>query len=898
MTPSSLQNMLSNLTHLEKTRPIQTLRASVLPVPEQISELCKIHPRSVALSWGDRQMSYEEFDRRADRFAGYLMQLGIVCGDTVAICMERSFDWIVAALGVMRSGAAYVPLDPSWPDSRLRFAVNDSGATILVARAALLDRLQVKVRGIDPCRDAAAIAASIGATRRTVEPEGLAYVIYTSGSTGVPKGVEITHANLGHLIRWHRDAFRVTQQDRVSHLAGLGFDAAVWEIWPHLAAGATVCLADDAVRSSPELRQQWIIRERVTIAFVPTVHAASMIAMKWPATTALRLLLTGGDVLHHGPAVKLPFDVVNNYGPTECTVVATSSVLKPGSPGAPPIGRPIAGANVYLLDEQGERVPEGSTGEIYIGGAGVGRGYRNLPDSTERSFRPDPFAGVPGARMYRTGDRGVRRPDGEIEFRGRLDRQTKIRGQRVELDEIGSILTNHPAIEFATAITNLSEGGENQLVAYILPKENAFVPTARELQRHLLRSLPDYMTPAIFVRLRALPLSQNGKIDLRMLPQPTDANLLETTAAKAPATPIEEKLLTMVRELLENDAVATEDNFFLAGGHSLLGMQLVMQLRNAFGVDLTLRQLFEAPTVERLAFSVETMLTQRLANDEPALPPGVLALQTYGTRNSIFWVHYLNGNLAKAIGDDQPFFSVKLTAEDVVLLGKRPTLQSIATCLLRKILATQSKGPYTIGGLCLGGILAYEIALQLRAAGHEVSLLVLLDPPNPSCLESRLWLTPKLSHPRYLLKRVARLGLWISVVRIRTQLLKRFARTVTAKAARTQMRVTQGIIQKMVEDAAFAYQPEKYEGNVLLLLASDRPPNENFLLGWQAVVPRSLHAQYVSGHHTELIEEPNVQSVADAIVFHLKSTTERKSSSVVPTHLDQRALMEPRSRLA
>jgi amino acid adenylation domain-containing protein len=336
----------------------------VRSVPEQISELRDAYPLSIALSYSDRQLSYEELDRKADRFAGHLVQLGIVSGDTVAICMERSFDWIVAALGIMRAGAAYVPLDSAWPDARLRFAVNDSGATAFVARAALLDRLQVKARGVDPCRDAAAIAASPEVARRAVPLESLAYVIYTSGSTGVPKGVEITHANLSHLVQWHRDAFGVTRQDRASHLAGLGFDAAVWEIWPHLCAGSTVCLADDAVRSSPELMQQWIIRERVTIAFVPTVHAAPMMAMEWPATTALRFLLTGGDVLHHGPAVQLPFDVVNNYGPTECTVVATSSVIKPGATGAPRIGRPIAGASVYLLNENGEPVPDGSTGEI------------------------------------------------------------------------------------------------------------------------------------------------------------------------------------------------------------------------------------------------------------------------------------------------------------------------------------------------------------------------------------------------------------------------------------------------------------------------------------------------------------------------------------------------------
>jgi amino acid adenylation domain-containing protein len=581
-------------------------------VSQEISKSRDNFPQAIALSNGTGQLSYEEFDRRADRFAGHLMKVGIVSGDTVAICMERSFDWIIAALGIMRAGAAYVPLDSAWPDSRLRFAVEDSGAKALVARGALLDRIELRVhginvRGIDPYRDGAAIAdASLA--HRPVQPEDLAYVIYTSGSSGVPKGVEITHANLCHLIRWHRDAFRIAPKDRASHLAGLGFDASVWEIWPHLAAGATVCLADDEVRSSPQLIQQWLIRERVTIAFVPTVHAVPLMAIEWPDTTTLRLLLTGGDALHRAPTVQLPFDVVNNYGPTECTVLATSAVIRPGSHGAPPIGRPIAGASVYLLNEHREQVRDGVMGEIYIGGNGVGRGYRNQPDLTERSFLYDPFAGEPGARMYRTGDRGVRWPDGQIEFRGRLDRQTKIRGYRIELDEIGTVLTRHASLDFATAVTNVSDEGENQLVAYVLPKNNVAVPTAHELQNHLLSSLPSYMIPDTFVRLHALPVSPNGKLDLKMLPQPTKANLLGRTTSKAPATPIEEKLLIMMQDLLRDDALGLEDNFFLAGGHSLLGMQLVMRLRAAFGVDLSLRQFFEAPTVERLAVLIETTL--------------------------------------------------------------------------------------------------------------------------------------------------------------------------------------------------------------------------------------------------------------------------------------------------
>ena len=917
-------------------------------VPEQLSQLRYNCSHAIALSRGERQLTYDELDCRAGQFAAYLTQLGIAPGGAVAICMDRSFDWIIAALGIMRVGAAYVPLDSAWPDTRLRFAVEDSGAGALVAREALLDRLKVSALGIDLCRDAAAIAAAKEAPLRPIDPESLAYVIYTSGSTGVPKGVEITHNNLCHLIRWHRNAFSVTSQDRAGHLAGLGFDAAVWEVWPNLCAGATVCLADETVRSSPDLITKWMIRERVTIAFVPTIHAAPMMAMEWPATTELRLLLTGGDVLRHAPAVPLPFDVVNNYGPTECTVVATSTVITPGSDGLPPIGRPISGASVYLLDENGRPVPEGSAGEIYVAGNGVGRGYRNLPDSTCRNFLPDHFSATAGARMYRTGDRGVRRSDGQIEFRGRLDRQIKIRGQRVELDEIDSILTAHPSVDFAKAIAKVSPEGESQLVAYVLPKKNALAPTTNELQKHVLNSLPDHMVPPIFVRLNDLPLSPNGKLDLKLLPQPTNANLLQSRAAKEFASPIEEKLLNIVRELLKNDAVVAADNFFLAGGHSLLGMQLVIKVQTAFGVELTLRQLFEAPSVESLAVVIQTALrgqrlaeiwkellernhfgldddfsslgggpalvaalqeriakefglfisisellqnstvrrqaelTLRAATAEPVLPPGVFGLHVDGKRHRIFWVHTLNVSLAKELGEDQPFFFVTLTANDLMGLGEKPTLQNIAACLVGKILATQSKGPYNIGGVCIGSILAYEMASQLRAAGHEVSLLLLLDAPSQPYLRSCNSLPAQLNHPRHFVRRLAQVGIKQSLVNFCKRPLKYFPLSVRTKYAGERT-----VAHELIEVAAFAYEPKKYDGNVLLIQADERDPYLNFLPGWQGVIPHDLHTRFVDGRHRELITPENVRDIADIINSHLPSAPERVCECLsLPVHLE------------
>jgi amino acid adenylation domain-containing protein len=900
-------------------------------------------PDSVALEYGDLVLSYEELDCRADRFAGYLTQLGVVPGNTVAICMDRSFDWTIAALGVMRAGAAYVPLDSAWPDSRLRFALEDSGAAVLVAPTKLLDRLETKAQGIDPSRDAEDIAKTPRLEPRSVQPESLAYVIYTSGSTGVPKGVEITHANLSHLIRWHVEAFGVTRHDRASHLAGLGFDAAVWEIWPHLSAGATVCLAENAERSCPELIQQWMIRERITIGFVPTVHAGALMAMEWPATTELRYLLTGGDTLHHAPASHLPFGVVNNYGPTECTVVSTFTVLSPYTAGTPSIGRAIAGAKVYLLDEGGEPVADGQVGEIYIGGNGVGRGYRNLPDATEKSFLPDPFAGVPGARMYRSGDRGVLRGNGEIEFRGRQDRQAKIRGQRIELDEIGGILNQHPKVKFAIATVNSSEEGENQLVAYVFPKEGGLAPTVPELQEFLLRSLPQYMIPAIFVRLEALPLSPSGKVDLTMLPNPAGAPLLGRETARSAEGPIEERLLSLMRELLQNEAITTEDNFFLAGGHSLLGMQLVLRLRKAFGVAFTLRQLFEAPTVETLALLVETKLTEerlgaiwmelfglekiapdanffdlggnvalvaalqrriiaefgrRITVDEfhknptvrqqaelihgnlrtkSSLPSGVLALQPKGDRNSFFWVHYPCENLAEAMGQDRPFLFVTLTDEDLRSLGEAPPLRNIATCLMRKILATQQEGPYTLGGFCIGGVLAYEIACQMQAGGHEVSLLVLLDTPSPLYYKSPHLLAPRLSQPQYLMKRVARLGLRVSFLNLRERLSKRLLNRVHGEVVKPELEPVQESdpVQEMIEAAASQYEPERYDGKVIMLLASGHPPHVDFLQGWQSLT-RNLKTQYQQGQHLELTQAPAVHHVADTINAHLVTCTKEE----------------------
>jgi amino acid adenylation domain-containing protein len=549
-------------------------------------------------------MTYAQLDARANQLAAYLQARGVGTEVPVAICLERSFDYVAAALAVWKAGGAYVPLDPAWPAPRREFVIKDSGTPLLVTRSAwAIPGCAVVKLDTDQ--------AEIARAQRPLLPAGtardhLAYVMYTSGSAGQPKGVEITHGNLLNLMFWHRRTFNVTASDRASHLAGLAFDAAAWELWPYLTAGAQIVLAPEAVRTSPDLLRDWLASQQITLTFVPTTLAEPMLSAAWPPRTRLRYLLTGADTLRHRPSTALPFAVVNNYGPTECTVVATSGVVAPAAStsGPPSIGRPIAHAQVYLLDEKGCPVEPGQTGEIYIGGTGVARGYRGRPDLTAERFVPDPFSAGADGRMYRTGDLGRLLPDGTLAFGGRLDRQVKIRGHRVEPDGIADVLAGHPGIAACAVVARESAGHERHLTAYVVPSAG-LTPSSTGLREFLSQRVPEYTIPAAFVRLPALPCDANGKLDRTALPEPAQENILPFAGYRPPESFVEKRISTLLENLLYVDRVGLDDDFFLLGGQSLLGAQLLSRVRDQLGADLTLRELFDAPTVASLAREVE-----------------------------------------------------------------------------------------------------------------------------------------------------------------------------------------------------------------------------------------------------------------------------------------------------
>jgi amino acid adenylation domain-containing protein len=573
-------------------------------VPQAVASQAAETPDAAALTDGALTLTYQELDLRASRVADALRGFDAGPETLIAICLDRSVAFVVAALGVLRAGAAYLPIDPAVPRERMAFMLSDAAPRVVLTERRIDRRLPSTAPPRLDINDVMARPGTSTARNDVPKQEHLAYVIYTSGSTGRPKGVEITHGSLANLVTWHHRAFTVTADDRASFYSSPSFDAAVWEIWPYLVSGASLHLPPDAARTDPEALRDWLVAHAITIAFVPTPIAERLISLPWPMWTSLRTLLTGADTLHRYPPEGLPFTLVNNYGPTECTVVTTSGAVdvEPFGEPLPTVGRAIDNVELLILDEAMRPVASGVAGELYVGGASLARGYRGRPDLTAERFVPHPSE--PGARVYHTGDCARVLSDGRVAFLGRVDDQLKIRGYRVEPAEVAAAVSAQPGIAAGVVIARRDEAGEPRLVAYVVPAADAIL-NRETLTAALRRTLPDYMVPATFVVLPTLPLTTNGKVDRAALPAPDPTNTLRDGDVVPPRTTVETELALILSALLGVPEVSVEDNFFLLGGHSLLGTQLIARVRDVFGVELSLRALFDAPTIADLAAEIE-----------------------------------------------------------------------------------------------------------------------------------------------------------------------------------------------------------------------------------------------------------------------------------------------------
>jgi len=559
-------------------------------------------PEATALALGDQRLTYAEWNGDANRLAHHLRSLGVGPDVLVGVLMERTPQMVTALLAVMKAGGAYVPLDPVNPKDRQAAMIEDAGMRVLLTQESLLPEI--------PDTDADVLCVDRDADRFEDQPdtnpdlnthvENLAYVIFTSGSTGRPKGVQISHRALLNLVFWHRDAYEIQPADRAALIAGLAFDASVWELWPYLTAGASVWLPDEETRAVPARLYSWLADEAVTVCFVPTPLCEAMLKEECPPSMALRAVLTGGDKLHQAPPEGLPFTLINHYGPTESAVVTTCTPVPAGAgpDQQPPIGRPISNIQVYLLDDHRSPVPIGVPGELYVGGESLAHGYHGRADLTEEKFVPHPFR--EGERLYATGDLARYLPDGQIEFLGRIDHQVKVRGFRIELGEIEVVLAQHSAVRENVVVALRDDNGAARLAAYVVP-ESGQAPTAAELRAHLKEKLPDYMVPAAYVCMDSFPLTANGKIDRRALPEPDDQRPELDANYAAPEDETQAKIAQLWAELLNLERVGIHDNFFDLGGHSLLIVQLHRRLKSELDSSLSIAQMFQYPTIAAMA---------------------------------------------------------------------------------------------------------------------------------------------------------------------------------------------------------------------------------------------------------------------------------------------------------
>lgn len=570
-------------------------------------------PDAVAVICGSRRLSYRELDDRANQVAHYLRQRGVKPDVLVGLCLPRGADFLVLILGVLKSGGAYVPLDPDYPEARLQLMIERARMALLITSAEVAQRRNLSsmagsaVLSIVDDEWAAIESESSARLVDAANPENLAYVIYTSGSLGIPKAVMVPHRGVCNYLMWRCDYFPLTATDRVLQTSSFSFDDSVWELFEPLSVGATVIIPESHESHDVFQLVALLARHRVTAAcFVPSLLEALIEEPGFASCRDLRRVTTGGETL--SAQLKNRFigqtscRLYNGYGPTEATIAATFFRCDGHLGEAPvPIGRPITNAQIYILDANLYPLPPGVPGEIYIGGAGVCRGYLNNPESTAEKFLPDPFTREPDRRLYRTGDWGRYLRDGNIEFVGRRDRQVKIRGHRVELDDVERALGRHPDLRQAAVTVAEPRPGDKRLVAHYVTVARSAGCTAHDLRSFLNVQLPSHMVPSAFVRLDSLPLTRNGKVDRQALALSRELEQVLLSEYAPPRSALEQALVALWTDVLGTSPVGIRDDFFELGGHSLLATRLMSRLRESFGVELQLRTLFEYPTIEDFA---------------------------------------------------------------------------------------------------------------------------------------------------------------------------------------------------------------------------------------------------------------------------------------------------------
>ena len=813
-------------------------------------------PDAVAVVFEDEQLTYSELDARANRLAHALQARGIGPGATVGLFLERSLELIVAMFGTLKAGGTYVPLDVDFPRERLAFVIGDACPAVILTHSdhlAALSRMPEEKLCLDTgWTSIANLPATAPACAAT--PESAAYILYTSGSTGTPKGVAVNHRSLSNFFQgW----IPITSSERVLQRAPFTFDVAARECFQPLVCGATLIMAIPHGDQDPTYLVNVIRSKGVTLlGLSPSMLDVFLDEPGLDQCTSLRRVISCGEALSVETQRRffatLRAELYNAYGPTEATIDVTAWRCRPEADtrGLVPIGRPIANVQLYILDERSAPVPIGVTGELYIAGACLARGYWNRPELTAQQFVPNPFAGEPGERMYRSGDRARYRADGTIEFLGRLDGQVKIRGNRVELGEIDATLAAHSAVTAAAVIVRQDRKNDTRLVAYVVP--GAQPPTADDLRRHLRDRLPDYMMPSAFVVLPSLPLTPNGKLDRGALPPP-DAPSPETSQANLPHDEIERDVAAIWIETLgpPSAGVDVHADFFDMGGHSLLALRLLTAVDRRFGTRPSLKSFLREPTVAGLARHLRgtdagdmdaVMSVPRTGNADPSVRRQRLFLAgaSYQTLLSL-------RTLAQHLPAHFDVFTLQPPGrhDDALPFA---SIEELAQTYLTAVRSVQPEGPYLLAGYSIAGLAAFELAQQLLAQGQGVAFLGLFDTWFPTAMRQQSAVFGALS-------KVAR---WTTEISGESVMPAWFRSWVLDAAAVAQVK------------AARTYRPRTYPGRITLFASSELPVPEVIAAArWREVALGGLTEIQAGGRHDSMLSAPHVQSLAHALESEL-----------------------------
>lgn len=828
-------------------------RATAYPkvdIGSLFDEVAAKHADRTAVELLDQKLSYRELQERVHALSNALIGMGVRPGEPVGLCMDRGFDMVVAMLATLRAGGCFVPFDPAYPADRLAFMFSDTDVKVMLTQRHLVGAL--------PKHDARNIfldevKESAPAVLPKLSPDAPAYIMYTSGSTGTPKGVVVPHRAIVRLVR--EQNFVAFGPDLCwLQLSNISFDASTLEIWGALLNGARLVLQPQQKPTLPEICDA-IQKHRVTSVWFTVGLFNMLVDEQLDRLRGLKHILTGGDVLsvpHVKRALKAlgPNVLINGYGPTENTTFTCCFPINDEASitDSVPIGFPLNNTTVHVLDEQRNPVPVGRKGELYAGGDGVALGYWKRDDLTAEKFIDDPFSGRSGAKLYRTGDLVKWNADGSIAFIGRADGQVKIRGFRVELGEIENALNDLPAVKDKVVVARQDGPGEKQLACYVVPADahqgpqDELLHTVRE---HLRAKLPAYMVPTGFVVMNELPLTANGKIDRRALPAPTAQASALKAEHVAPRNTIERALAAIWGRVLNASDIGIHDDFFDLGGHSLIGIQLLGQVEQQFNRTLPLKSLFEAPTIAQFA---ELLQGEGAAHDWRNLS----LIQPEGHGLPLFCVHGDEAShfIPKHLGNGHPFYAFFHQGED----GRRiehTTVEGIAAHFIRELKQARPKGPYLLCGYSFGGIVAYEMAQQLKAAGEEVPLLALLDTYSPALHMAAVKADAK---PWDGLKKAVLRGI-----------VRRALRSGTLVPARFR----NFYITDTYDQAVMAYRPRAYRGQLTIIKAKDSwGPRE---MGWGPLADGGLDIAVVPGDHYSLIKEPHVQELTRVLAQRLES---------------------------